>query len=116
MPLAHKTTPVTKSDLPDALKNQISNNFKKDESFSETVTPEPEVPAAKTEPASKRKYADSVNLRLTSGRRNEFKKFFTDCEISMNQGFEMAVDYILKESKAGRIVVSKSGITKVGEM
>lgn len=116
MPLAHKTTPVTKSDLPDALKNQISNNFKKDESFSETVTSEPQTPVIKTESTSKRKYADSVNLRLTSGKRNEFKKFFTDCEISMNQGFEMAVDYILRETKAGRINVSKSGITKVGEM
>ncbi len=116
MPLAHKTTPVTTSTLPDALKNQISNNFKKDESFSETVTSAPEVPAAKTESTSKRKYADSVNLRLTSGKRNEFKKFFTDCEISMNQGFEMAVNYILRETKAGRINVSKSGITKVGEM
>ena len=116
MPLAHKTTPVTKSDLPDVLKNQISNNFKKEETFSETVTPEPEAPVVKTETTSKRKYADSVNLRLTSGKRNEFKKFFTDCEISMNQGFEMAVDYILRETKAGRINVSKSGITKVGEM
>ena len=116
MPLAHKTTPVTKSDLPDALKNQISNNFKKDESFSETVTSEPQASVIKTESTSKRKYADSVNLRLTSGKRNEFKKFFTDCEISMNQGFEMAVDYILRETKAGRINVSKSGIIKVGEM
>ncbi len=116
MPLARKNTPVANSALPDALKNQISNNFKKDDSFSETVTSEPETPVTKTETPSKRKYADSVNLRLTSGRRSEFKKFFTDCEISMNQGFEMAVDYILKEAKAGRIVVSKSGITKVGEM
>ena len=116
MPLAHKTTPVTTSTLPDALKNQISNNFKKDESFSETVTSEPEAPGVKAETTSKRNYADSVNLRLTSGKRNEFKKFFTDCEMSMNQGFEMAVDYILRETTAGRINVSKSGIIKVGEM
>ena len=116
MPLAHKTTPASNSDLPEALKNQISNNFKKDELFSETVTPEPAAPAIKTEGAAKRKYADAVNLRLTSGKRNEFKKFFTECEISMNQGFEMAVDYILRETKAGRINVSKSGITKIGEM
>ena len=114
MPLAHKTTSVSESSLPEALKNQISNNFKKDDDFSKTVTSEN---AAATEAASaKSKYADSVNLRLTSGKRSEFKKFFTDCEISMNQGFEMAVDYILRESKAGRIVVSKSGITKVGEL
>ena len=38
MPLAHKTTPVATSTLPDVLKNQISNNFKKEETFSETVT------------------------------------------------------------------------------
>ena len=116
MPLAHKTTPAGNSALPEALKNQISNNFKKDELFSQTVTSEPEPSVVKTESTAKRKYADAVNLRLTSGKRNEFKKFFTECEISMNQGFEMAVDYILRETKAGRINVSKSGITKVGEM
>ena len=115
MPLARKTTSTGNSALPDAFKNQISNNFKKDDNFSETVTP-----SAATEEtpksSAKSKYADSVNLRLTSGKRSEFKKFFTECEISMNQGFEMAVDYILRESKAGRIVVSKSGITKTEEM
>ena len=137
MPLAHKTTTSAASALPDALKNQISNNFKKDDDFKETVTSaSAPVTAAGTAPSSadsapaafanantetqvssaKSKYADSVNLRLTSGKRSEFKKFFTDCEISMNQGFEMAVDYILREAKAGRISVSKSGITKVGEL
>lgn len=114
MPLAHKTTAATNAALPDALKNQISNNFKKDDGFTEVkpaaTVEEPERTSAKS------KYADSVNLRLTSGKRSEFKKFFTDCEISMNQGFEMAVDYILRESKAGRINVSKSGITKTGEL
>ena len=34
----------------------------------------------------------------------------------MNQGFEMAVDYIIREAKAGRITVSKSGIAKTGEL
>ena len=114
MPLARKTTTAATSELPDALKNQISNNFKKDDDFSETVT---STTAAEetSKSTAKSKYADSVNLRLTSGKRSEFKKFFTECEISMNQGFEMAVDYILRESKAGRIVVSKSGITKTEE-
>lgn len=116
MPLAHKTNPqTTTTSIPDSLKNQISNNFKKDDEFKSSVTSEPkaENPAPA---AAKSKYADSVNLRLTSGKRNEFKKFFTECEISMNQGFEMAVDYILRETKAGRITVSKSGINKIGEM
>ena len=114
MPLAHKTIPQNNSNLPDSLKNQISNNFKKDDEFKTSVTSDP-----KAEPqisTAKSKYADSVNLRLTSGKRNEFKKFFTECEISMNQGFEMAVDFIIREAKAGRITVSKSGINKVGEL
>lgn len=113
MPLAHKTT--TSSALPDALVSQISNNFKKEEDFNKTVTPA--VVEVKPKPViPKSKYSDTVNLHLTTGKRNEFKKFFTTCEITMNQGFEMAVDYILRETKAGRLSVSKSGITKVGEM
>lgn len=114
MPLAHKMPTQTSTTLPDALKNQISNNFRRDDSFAESAaTPQLAESPIKT---AKSKYADSVNLRLTSGKRNEFKKFFTDCEISMNQGFEMAVDYIIREAKAGRIAVSKSGITKAGEL
>lgn len=122
MPLAKKTT---SSVLPAELQNQIANNFKKDDEPSVTpVQPQvqhaepvsvPAQPAAETASSPKSKYSDSVNLRLTSGKRNDFKKFFTDCEISMNQGFEMAVDYIMREQRAGRITVSKSGITKVGE-
>lgn len=113
MPLAHKM-PTPTSTLPDSLKNQISNNFKRDDGFTETVA----IPQSPADPGktAKSKYADSVNLRLTSGKRSEFKKFFTDCEISMNQGFEMAVDYVIREAKAGRINVSKSGITKTGEL
>lgn len=128
MPLAKKTST---SDLPDALKNQITRNFTKEsEPVEDAVQPvvktpvyEEPAPVAVETPVqqvsapvtAKSKYSDSVNLRLTSGKRNDFKKFFTDCEISMNQGFEMAVDYIMREARAGRITVSKSGINKVGE-
>ncbi|MCQ2588326.1 MAG: hypothetical protein MJ174_09425 [Treponema sp.] len=113
MPLARKTTTT---DLPEALSSQIANNFKKDDVSVVTSNPTATKSSALTsDNQSKSKYSDSVNLRLTSGKRNEFKKFFTDCEISMNQGFEMAVDYIMREARAGRIYVSKSGITKTEE-
>ncbi len=111
MPLAHKTTPAP--GLPDALVSQISNNFRKEEDFDRPV-----VSVAKEEeaaPASRSKYADTVNLRLSSGKRHEFKKFFTNREMTMNQGIEMAVDYIIREVKAGRLSISKSGITVVEE-
>lgn len=109
MPLARKTTT---SVLPEELTAQITNNFKKE---SEQTVVEEKIIKTETVKDSKSKYADVVNLRLTSGKRNEFKKFFTDCEISMNQGFEMAVDYLQREVKLGHIKVSKSGIAKVDE-
>jgi len=68
-----------------------------------------------TEKKVKSKYSDAVNLRLTSGKRSEFKSFFSSCEISMNQGFEIAVDYLMREVRAGRVTVSKAGITRTGE-
>lgn len=107
MPLATKTKSTV---LPESLLSQIENNFAKDESAPETTPAELPVDSK-----AKSKYSDSVNLRLTTGKRNEFKTFFTQCEISMNQGFEMAVDYLIREVKAGNIKVSKSGITKIGE-
>lgn len=107
MPLATKTKSTV---LPESLLNQIENNFTKDETAAEIPQMETTV-----ESKAKSKYSDSVNLRLTTGKRNEFKTFFTQCEISMNQGFEMAVDYLIREVKAGNIKVSKSGITKIGE-
>lgn len=114
MPLAKK---ISTSVLPEELQNQIVNNFKKDEGPTVEINNQNTVVMQEKSNSlsPKRNYADSVNLRLTSGKRNDFKKFFTECEISMNQGFEMAVDFIIRESKAGRIKVSKSGITKSEE-
>lgn len=110
MPLAHKTSP---SILPESLENQIKNNFTREEDVTSTIAATSPAPVvAESEGKVKSKYSDSVNLRLTTGKRNEFKTFFTQCEISMNQGFEMAVDYLIREVKAGNIKVSKSGITK----
>lgn len=108
MPLAHKTS---SSVLPEALQNQIQNNFSND--ISEQVSAPAVTVQAESDSKAKSKYSDSVNLRLTTGKRNEFKTFFTQCEISMNQGFEMAVDYLIKEVKAGHIKVSKSGISQI---
>ena len=102
MPLAHKT-----SALPEALKNQIANNFAKDTEEEPTEKP---VIERKSAPSEKGKYSDVINLHLSAGKRLECKKFFTEYEVTMNQGFEMAVDYVMRETKAGRLSVSKSGI------
>lgn len=112
MPLAKKTTVTV---LPGELEAQIRSNFSRDEGSPVTV----DAPLSEPKPAEKEslrgRYADSVNLRLSSGKRNEFKMFFTRCEISMNQGFEAAVDYLIREVKEGRVKVSKGGITRISE-
>lgn len=112
MPLAKKKSPV----LPDSLKNQIQSNFSRDEE-NECVREEPVTEDAGGKGSagngfSGGRYADCVNLRLSKGKRSEFKKFFTQCEISMNQGFEAAVDFLIEEVKAGRVRISKSGISR----
>jgi hypothetical protein len=107
MPLAKKNP---KEVLPESFKAQIQGNVKKDEPV---VPYHEEVPEAGEKSQPKGRYADSVNLRLSSGKRNEFKAFFAKCEISMNQGFEAAVEYLIMEANAGRVKVSKCGVTKV---
>lgn len=104
MPLAKKTTPTI---LPEELENQIRNNFTKDTEESANIQIE--------SVSAKSKYSDTVNLHLTTGKRTEFKSFFAQHEITMNQGFEIAVDYLIREVKAGRLKVSKSGIAKTDE-
>ena len=107
MPLAKKNP---KDVLPESFKAQIQGNVKKDEP---PVPYYEESASAGEKIQPKGRYADSVNLRLSSGKRNEFKAFFAKCEISMNQGFEAAVEYLIMEANAGRIKVSKCGVTKL---
>ena len=42
-------------------------------------------------------------------------KILQTCEVTLVQGVENAVNYIMKEVKAGRLKVSRNGIEKVGE-
>ena len=119
MPLAKKVTPAQgNSTLPETLLNQMQNNF----SAQEDEIPEPvqETPAApvhqEEEPkVRKNRYSDAVNISLSQGKRTKFKTFFSKYELNMTSGFEMAVDYIMREVNAGRLTLSKSGIEKAGE-
>ena len=61
----------------------------------------------------KEKYADVMNIRLSKGRRNEIKTFCSGCGISITQYIESSFEFLSKEVAAGRIVISKGGITRV---
>ncbi|MBO5481836.1 MAG: hypothetical protein J5978_00750 [Spirochaetaceae bacterium] len=115
MPIATKTKTTL---LTDDFKNQIANNLTIETNLGATQeitqkeNPQPGV-AVTTEPKSK--YNDVANLHFSRGKKAEFKAFFSAHEVTLVQGVENAVNYIMKEVKAGRLKVSRNGIEKVEE-
>ena len=121
MPIATKTKTTL---LTDDFKNQIASNLS-------VITPPPvmQEPVVKAEnnetnleqsfeiPSEKPKgkYNDVANLHFSRGKKAEFKAFFSAHEVTLVQGVENAVNYIMKEVKAGRLKVSRNGIERVGE-
>lgn len=110
MPIATKTKT---SLLSDEFKNQIANNLSIDttpvEQQKTVVTPQVATPEPKS------KYNDVANLHFSRGKKAEFKAFFSAHEVTLVQGVENAVNFIMKEVKAGRLTISRNGIEKVGE-
>ena len=121
MPISTKTKT---SLITPELQRQIANNGRieigegatpqKEEEPAATVTASIEQ-AVPTDSAPKSKYNDVANLHFSKGKKAEFKAFFSSHEVSLVQGVENAVTYIMKEVKAGRLRVSRNGIESVGE-
>ncbi len=118
MPISTKTK--TSLLTPD-FKNQIANNGRLDTNFESSASVNKGNNSLKTESAEikseepKSKYNDVANLHFSRGKKAEFKSFFSSHEVTLVQGVENAVNYIIKEVKAGRLTVSRNGIEKVGE-
>ena len=119
MAIATKTNTQTHSSfLPEDFKNQIANNMSsvnEPEEKIETPATENIQPETSTKSEAKGKYNDVANLHFSRGKKAEFKAFFSANEVTLVQGVENAVNYIMKEVKAGRLKVSRNGIEKVGE-
>lgn len=120
MPLATKIGPKL---ITEDFAKQIQNNL--DTPIS-TETVKTEAPKQVTEilnnpnPAespkeSRGKYSDVANLHFSRGKKAEFKGFFSSNEVTLVQGVELSVSYIIKEVRAGRLTISRNGIEKVGE-
>jgi len=86
---------------------------KKIETVVKEAKPEQKIEAQPVSEDKKEKYADVMNVRLSKGRRNEIKTFCTSCGISVTQYIETSFEYLAKEVAAGRLVISKGGITKI---
>ena len=114
MPIATKTKTTL---LTDDFKNQIASNLSVVEAPGNFAKSENVVPAVQEETGEKPKgkYNDVANLHFSRGKKAEFKAFFSAHEVTLVQGVENAVNYIMKEVKAGRLKVSRNGIERVGE-
>ena len=121
MAIATKIKPQNKSSfLPEDFQNQIANNLTVDntpeQEFEVPATPVVQPVSAEVQKTeTKSKYNDVANLHFSRGKKAEFKAFFSANEVTLVQGVENAVNYIMKEVKAGRLKVSRNGIEKVGE-
>lgn len=129
MPIAKK------KDIPQDFLNQMKSNLTKTDSSATEESVEvhvkestPTVKDIVRESASlknnldvtptetkKEKYADVLNIRLSKGRRNEIKAFCTNNGVTVTQYIESSFEFFAKEVAAGNIIISKGGITKVGQ-
>lgn len=83
----------------------------------ETVIPETEI---KEEIAAETKTEEVVveakkilmNISIRESTKKEWKMFFLEHDLSMTQGIETAVEYLMSEVKKNNIKLSKGGITK----
>lgn len=53
-----------------------------------------------------------MNISIRESTKKEWKMFFLEHDLSMTQGIETAVEYLMSEVKKGSIRLSKGGITK----
>lgn len=105
----------------------ILQNIAKEEAPMTVVTPEPvAVPvqaAAKPvetvsepepEEAPKAEEIKKIlmNISIRETTKKEWKMFFLEHDLSMTQGIETAVEYLMSEVKKNNIKLSKGGITK----
>lgn len=115
--------PIAKKNIPQDFLDQMKTNLTMDTSDTEkapetrhTAVSAQVVKSAEESAAidtKKEKYADVMNVRLSKGRRNEIKTFCTSCGISITQYIESSFEYLAKEVAAGKLIISKGGITKV---
>lgn len=117
MPIAHKTT-VTQ-DFLDQMRTNLSKKTENSNPNEPKTTADErkldEIQSSKpSDSKTKRgKYADVMNIRLSEGRRDEIKKFCTNCGVTVTQYIESSFEFLAREVAAGNIVISKGGITKL---
>jgi hypothetical protein len=78
------------------------------------ATPVETVSEPETEEAPKAEEIKKIlmNISIRETTKKEWKMFFLEHDLSMTQGIETAVEYLMSEVKKNNIKLSKGGITK----
>lgn len=125
MPIAHKAT--VPQDFLDQMKSNLTKksedsefqtisgtqNQESSKKNSEISFQNSSSSSLKSSSEKKSKYADVMNIRLSPGRRDEIKRFCANCGVTITQYIESSFEFLSHEVAAGKIVISKGGITKV---
>lgn len=127
MPIAHKTS--VPQDFLDQMKSNLTKKSEDSEFLTVSETQNQDslkknseilsqnsssVSSLKSSSSEKKsKYADVMNIRLSPGRRDEIKRFCANCGVTITQYIESSFEFLSHEVAAGKIVISKGGITKV---
>ena len=108
-PAEKKQTPVTV--IPETVSVPVQAAVKPVEPVAESVESVVEtVPEEAPKVEEIKKILMNISIRETT--KKEWKMFFLEHDLSMTQGIETAVEYLMSEVKKNNIKLSKGGITK----
>ena len=95
---------ILKAGLSNQSRNSDANN-------TEAVEVENTVSVEETSsPVEQKKILMNISIREST--KKSWKMFFLEHDLSMTQGIETAVEYLMSEVSKGNIRLSKGGITK----
>ena len=103
---------LEKAKQEEAAKNDATAIFQSipQEKTVSAVQQEVTVPQEAQKPEEIKKILMNISIRETT--KKEWKMFFLEHDLSMTQGIETAVEYLMSEVKKNNIKLSKGGITK----
>ena len=105
-PVENNQAPITVV-TPEPVSAPVQAAVKTVEPVETGIDPEPEE-APKVEEIKK----ILMNISIRETTKKEWKMFFLEHDLSMTQGIETAVEYLMSEVKKNNIKLSKGGITK----
>lgn len=101
--------PAEEKIEPKAVEQEVKVQIAEEKPAVTENKPQPQ-PEQEPEPVEIKKILMNISIREST--KKEWKMFFLEHDLSMTQGIETAVEYLMSEVKKNNIKLSKGGITK----